>query len=47
MHAYLDGRAVTLCGREIGDDLVGFDTMRWSARPIGMATCRVCFSRAR
>jgi len=47
LHAYLDGRDVTVCGRALGDGVVGFDSMRWSARPIGLVTCKVCFAGAR
>jgi len=47
VHAYLEGRQTTICGREIGSDLVGFESMRWSARPLGLATCPICFKTAR
>jgi hypothetical protein len=47
LHAYLQGRSTSVCGRTVGDDLIGFDTLRWSARPLGLATCKICFSRAR
>jgi hypothetical protein len=47
LHAYLQGRSTSLCGRSIGDDLISFDVLRWSARPLGLATCKICFSRAR
>ena len=47
LHAYLQGRSTSLCGRSIGDDLISFDSLRWSARPLGLVTCKICFSRAR
>lgn len=47
LHAYLYGKPATVCGRPLGDDMVAFDSLRWSARPIGLTTCRVCFSVAR
>lgn len=47
LHAYLDGRLVSVCGRSLGDDLVTFNTTRWSARPIGLLACKICASKAR
>jgi hypothetical protein len=46
LHAYLSGRTISACGREVGSDLVTFDALRWSARPLGLAVCRVCFEIA-
>jgi hypothetical protein len=47
LHAYLEGRDTTVCGRALGVDLIAFDSLRWSARPIGLMTCRICFAGAR
>jgi hypothetical protein len=47
VHAYLQGRMATVCGQPLGEDMVAFASMRWSARPTKLATCRICFTVAR
>jgi hypothetical protein len=47
LHAYLKGGVTAICGRAIGEDLVGFGELRWSARPLGLPACRICFIKAR
>jgi hypothetical protein len=46
-HAYLDGRSVTVCGLAISDELISFDSVRWSARPLRLSSCRICSALAR
>jgi hypothetical protein len=47
VHAYLDGRTATLCGLTLDGDLVRFDAVRWSARPLRLPSCRICSAMAR
>jgi hypothetical protein len=47
VHAFLRGRLVTVCGRQIGDGMVTFAAIRWSARPAKLPVCRICFASAR